>query len=56
MTQNISARDPREEILRAFEMFDEEGRGKGEDQPERSEKGSEEAGRGSGRGRVDGYD
>ena len=28
MTQKILARDPREEILRAFELFDEGGKGK----------------------------
>ena len=28
MTQKIIARDPREEILRAFELFDEGGKGK----------------------------
>ena len=28
MAQRISLRDPREEVLRAFELFDENGKGK----------------------------
>ena len=28
MTQKIQARDPREEVLRAFDLFDEGGKGK----------------------------